>query len=274
MRYCVNVWGSEAPVTYLDAIVAHHRLRARSDDRSERDLRSLTSNLPPARGFAHALREASRNAMAVIAEIKRRSPSKGVLLADLNPAAVAGDYERGGAACLSVLTDEPHFGGSARDLNLARSATRLPVLRKDFTVSRRDVYDARLMEADCVLLIAAVLSESELVDYAGTAREIGMDALVEIHSEDDIPRAVAAGTKLIGVNQRDLVTFAVDHGRAVRVGASLPSDVVRVAESGVRSGADSAALRAAGYHAVLVGESLVTATNRGDLLADLRCAVP
>lgn len=274
MRCCASVWGSEAPVTYLDAIVAHHRLRARGDDRSEHDLRSRTDNLPPPRGFAYALREASRDAMAVIAEIKRRSPSKGVLLADLDPVAVACDYERGGAACLSVLTDEPHFGGSARDLKLARSATRLPVLRKDFTVSRRDVYDARLMEADCVLLIAAVLSESELVDYAGTARELGIDALVEIHTEDEIPRALAAGTGLIGVNQRDLVTFAVDHERAVRVGAALPSDVVRVAESGVRSGRDSAALRAAGYHAVLVGESLVTATSRGDLLADLRCAVP
>ena len=261
-------------MTYLDAIVAHHRLRARGDERNEDDLAARAADREPTRGFVAALQARSHNEMAVIAEIKRRSPSKGILGADMDPAAVAREYEAGGAACLSVLTDEHHFGGSAGDLRVARAATRLPVLRKDFTVSRRDVYDARLMDADCVLLIAAVLSPGELVDYAGTARELDMDALVEIHTEDEIERALAAGTGLIGVNQRDLVTFAVDHDRAVRVGKSLPTDVVRVAESGVRNGSDSASLRAAAYHAVLVGESLVTAANRADLLAELRRAVP
>jgi len=260
-------------VTYLDAIVAHHRRRAEADQRSETDLYEQACAAPPVRGFASALRKTQTGSMAVIAEIKRRSPSKGPLDANLDAARTAREYQDAGASALSVLTDEPHFGGSSADLIAARDATDLPVLRKDFTVSLRDVFDARIMGADCILLIAAALGSEELCRYAAAARDVGLDALVEIHGEAEIDVAIRAGTGLIGVNQRDLVTFGVDHERAVRVGGMLPADVVRVAESGIRNGHDSERLREAGYHAVLVGESLVTSPRRGDLLAELRLAV-
>ena len=196
--------------------------------------------------------------MAVIAEIKRRSPSKGDLFADLDASAVAAQYAEGGATCLSVLTDETWFGGSVADLQSARDAVGLPILRKDFTVDARDVVDARLMGADCVLLIAAALDDAELADFHTLARELGLDVLVEIHDEDELERALTVGADLIGVNQRDLVTLAVDQERAVRMAPQMPEGVVRVAESGVRDRADAAALAEAGYHALLVGETLVT----------------
>ena len=195
--------------------------------------------------------------MAVISEVKRRSPSKGDLFADLDPAALALTYEAGGASCLSVLTDEDWFGGSVADLQAARAATSLPVIRKDFTVDARDVVDARIMGADCVLLIAAALDDVELRDFHTLAREIGLDALIEIHDEAELERALAVDGDLDGVNQRDLVTFQVDQERAVRMAPQMPAGVVRVAESGVRDRSDAAALADAGYHALLVGETLV-----------------
>jgi len=263
-------WGSEASVTYLDAIVSNHRARAAADDRPEGELRERAMAMPATRGFASSLRRSAANSMAVIAEIKRRSPSKGVLFGDGDAGALAREYEMAGAACLSVLTDADHFGGSAADLETARRSTGLPLLRKDFTVSRRDVYDARLMGADCVLLIAAALSTDELVEFATVARDVGIDALIEIHDENEIAAAVRADTGLIGVNQRDLVTFAVDHERAVRTAASIPAGVVKVAESGVRGANDARSLRDAGYDAILVGESLVTASNPREALDALR----
>lgn len=189
--------------------------------------------------------------------MKRRSPSKGDLFPDLNPAVLAQSYAAGGAACLSVLTDVEWFGGSVADLQAARAATDLPVIRKDFTVDPRDVVDARLMGADCVLLIAAALDDAELADLHALAKELGLDALIEIHDERELERALAVGSDLIGVNQRDLVTFEVDQQRAVRMAPQMPQGVVRVAESGVRGRADAAALEAAGYDALLVGETLV-----------------
>ena len=152
---------------------------------------------------------------------------------------MASTYERGGAACLSVLTDEEYFGGSVADLQTARSACSLPVLRKDFTVGERDVLDARIMGADCVLLIAAALDRSELVSLHGLATEVGLDVLVEIHDEDELEHALAADATLIGVNQRDLVTFQVDHERAIRMAGVIPDDAVKVAESGVRGPDDA-----------------------------------
>jgi indole-3-glycerol phosphate synthase len=207
--------------------------------------------------------------LAVIAEIKRRSPSKGDLRPSLDPAVLAATYERGGASCLSVLTDEEFFGGSAADLRAARRACSLPVLRKDFTVSALDVADARLMGADCVLLIAAALEEPELVDLHRLAIDVGLDVLVEIHGEAELDVALAVGATLIGVNQRDLITFAVDHQRAVRMASVIPDDVVKVAESGVRDGDDARALRDAGYHAILVGETLVTADDPAAAIAGM-----
>ena len=169
-----------------------------------------------------------------------------------------------------MLTDEAFFGGSVADLQAARGSTTLPAIRKDFTVSERDVCDARLMGADCVLLIAAALAPAELVAFHRLAREIGLDVLVEVHDEGELEVAVQAGATLVGVNQRDLVTFQVDHERAVRVAGRMPEGVVRVAESGVRDAADAASLRAAGYHAILVGESLVTSPDPAATLRSLR----
>ncbi len=208
--------------------------------------------------------------MAVISEIKRRSPSKGDLNAALDPADWAKRYEAGDATCLSVLTDADHFGGSAEDLQAARAAVSLPVIRKDFTVSALDVADARLMGADAVLLIVAALDDSELRDFFQLATELGLDALVETHDEAEVERALAVGADLVGVNQRDLVTFQVDTSRAVRVAASLPDHVVRVAESGVVGPADAAVLWEAGYAAVLVGESLVRSGDPAASVAALR----
>ncbi len=253
--------------TYLDKILERHREVAAADTRVLDALISEARDLPPTRGFRDALAGASQ--LAVISEIKRRSPSKGDLNAGLDPAVMAATYQRGGATCLSVLTDEEHFGGSAADLQAARAACALPVLRKDFTVAAHDVVDARLMGADCALLIAAALAPGELAEYHTLATEIGLDVLVEIHDEPEMEVALAAGATLIGVNQRDLVTFQVDHARAVRMGAVFPDGVVKVAESGVRGRADAESLRAAGYDAVLVGETLVTAADPSAALADL-----
>ncbi|MEY4175407.1 MAG: indole-3-glycerol phosphate synthase [Actinomycetota bacterium] len=242
--------------TYLDRILARHREVAAADHRSIGALIDDARAMPVARGFRAAL--AGLDHLAVISEVKRRSPSKGDLNAGLDPVWLAQAYERGGASCLSVLTDEEFFGGSAADLQAARGACALPVLRKDFTVSERDVLDARLMGADCVLLIAAALDRAELVGFHALAVEIGLDVLVEIHDEPEMEAALEAGATLVGVNQRDLVTFQVDHARALRMASAMPDQVVKVAESGVRGPADAADLHAAGYHAVLVGETLVT----------------
>jgi indole-3-glycerol phosphate synthase len=255
-------------VTYLDRILSFHRANARSDERPVDDLIEQARRLGPTRGFARALLDAG--GLGVIAEIKRRSPSKGDLDPALDPASLAGAYARGGASCLSVLTDGQHFGGSAADLGAARAAVDLPVLRKDFTVSVRDVCEGRLMGADAILLIVAALDDMELADFHDLATELGLDVLVETHDEAEVERALSVGASMIGVNQRDLVTFEVDQERALRVAAFLPHDVVRVAESGIGGRADAAPLRAAGYHAVLVGESLVTSGDPVRAVADLR----
>lgn len=247
--------------TYLDRILEAHRRAAGSDHRDVDALVGACATLPPTRGFRDRLRVDAESGLAVIAEIKRRSPSKGDLFAGLDPGVLARSYEAGGASCLSVLTDREFFGGSPEDLSAARSAVSLPVLRKDFTVSELDVCDARLMGADCVLLIAAALDDAELGSFHRLARQIGLDVLVEIHDEVELERAVAIGADLVGVNQRDLVTFNVDHDRAVRMASLMPAGMVRVAESGVRDSADARSLRTSGYHAVLVGESLVTSPD-------------
>ena len=225
---------------------------------------------PAPRGFASRLRQDSTNNLAVIAEIKRRSPSRGSLNSELDPTLIAQSYEEGGASCLSVLTDADFFGGSVSDLQQARLSVNLPVLRKDFTVSRHDICDARIMGADCVLLIAAALSKSELTEFFKFSIELGLDALVEVHDEPELTLAIENGATLIGVNQRDLHTFQVDHQRAVRMAAMIPTNVVRVAESGVKTRDDARSLRDAGYDAVLVGESLVTSNNISNSVRELR----
>jgi indole-3-glycerol phosphate synthase len=253
--------------TYLDKILAAHREAARADKRDLDRLEAEAGRRAAPRGFAAALKASPD--VAVIAEIKRRSPSRGPLAPDLDPALLAQAYAGAGAACLSVLTDAEFFGGSADDLIDARSAVELPVLRKDFTISPADVCDARLMGADAVLLIVAALTAAELDELLGTAERLGLDALVEVHDEAEAEVALAAGADVIGVNQRDLVSFEVDTDRAVRVARSLPGHVVRVAESGVRSRHDVRRLADAGFDAVLVGEALVTAPDPGAALAAL-----
>ncbi len=260
--------------TYLDEILVKHRERAAHDNRSvdawvEKIASADDTNGRP-RGFVDAIRSAE--GLAVISEIKRRSPSKGDLHADLDPAEMATKYVEGDATCLSVLTDQDFFGGSADDLRAARSAVEVPVLRKDFTVGPLDVLDARLMGADAVLLIVAALDQVELRDFFDLATEIGLDCLLETHDEAEVERAMEVGPVMIGVNQRDLTTFEVDTNRALRVGASLDPSLVRVAESGVKTPDDAAKLAEGGYDAVLVGESIVTSGNATDAVAQLRKA--
>ena len=258
--------------TYLDEILEHHRSVAAADGRSLDALIDEARGFAQPRGFRNAIRSVDEGLMAVIAEIKRRSPSRGDLAVDLDPAETAGAYMAGGATCLSVLTDEDHFGGSAADLRSASGAVPLPVLRKDFTVDPRDVCDAALMGADAVLLIAAALDDAELSDFLALSRELGLDALAEVHDEAELERVLAAGADLVGVNQRDLNTFQVDSDRARRVGACIPVGVERVAESGVRAQEDVAGLYDAGFRAVLVGESLVTSGDRSGAVAALVAA--
>lgn len=258
--------------TYLDAILLAHRARATADHRDLVDLEKTLQDAPPVRDFAAAILVAATDPgeIAVISEVKRRSPSKGDLAPLLDPFELAARYQEAGAACLSVLTDGPHFGGSAADLVTAREAVAIPVLRKDFTVQERDLFDARAMGADAALLIVAALSQVELERFVEVATRIGLTALVEVHDERELARAIDAGARVIGVNQRDLHTFKVDTDRAVRVGEAMPDGVVRVAESGVRSPSDTARLKSAGFHAVLVGEALVTATDPVAQLVALR----
>ena len=253
--------------TYLDRILERHRERASIDERGLDELITIARSQPTPRGFERALADSDR--LAVISEVKRRSPSKGELCPGLDPGALAQRYQAGGASCLSVLTDEEFFGGSVADLQAARSACSLPVLRKDFTVSAHDVVDARIMGADAVLLIVAALDRARLGEFHALATELGLDVLVEVHDERELETALDAGATLVGVNQRDLVTFSVDHDRALRMAAAIPDDVVKVAESGVRGPDDARALHSAGYHAVLVGESLVTSGDPAAAVAAL-----
>jgi indole-3-glycerol phosphate synthase len=253
--------------TYLDRILANHRAAAASDVRDLDALAQQARSSGPTRGFARCL--AGGEGVAVIAEVKRASPSKGLLAPDLDAARIATDYQRGGAAALSVLTDHGFFRGSTDDLQAARAATTLPVLRKDFTVCSADVLDARCMGADAVLLIAAALSPDELVELMALADSVGLDALVEVHDDREAAWALAAGATLVGVNQRDLYSFEVDTDRAVGVARMLPEGVVRVAESGIRDGDDVHRLADAGFDAVLVGEALVVSPDPAAAVREL-----
>jgi indole-3-glycerol phosphate synthase len=252
--------------TYLEEILASHRVRAAADGRRLDDLVERAQAMPAPRDFAAAL---GGDGLSCIAEIKRRSPSKGDLDPDLQPELVAKEYVAGGAACLSVLTDTDYFGGSPADLPAAREASGLPVLRKDFTVQDADVVDARLMGADAVLLIVAALEDDALGRCAALADELGLAALVEVHDEHELERALAAGSRIVGVNQRDLRTFQVDHERACALATEIPAGVLAVAESGIRDAADARRLAESGYDAILVGETLVRAEDRAGRLRDL-----
>jgi indole-3-glycerol phosphate synthase len=254
----------------LEQIVVAHRARAAADTRDPAALERRAMGMPATRGFRARL--AASDGLAVVAEIKRRSPSRGDLAPDLDPGLTAARYAQGGAACLSVLTDRDYFGGSPEDLEQARGAG-VPVLRKDFTVCPNDVCDARLMGADAVLLIVAALGPDELGSLFELAGGLGLDALVEVHDERELDLALAVDPALVGVNQRNLKTFDVDRGRAAAMAGSVPRGVVAVAESGVHGPEDAARAAAAGYDAVLVGEWLVTSEDPAAAVASL-CGHP
>ena len=255
------------PKTYLDDILAFHRQRCLTDNRSFTELFDLAQQESTPKDFVAAIN--SQSGLSVIAEIKRRSPSKGDLRIKLDPADMASLYQSAGASCISVLTDAEFFSGSSKDLMEARSNTEIPILRKDFTIDKRDICDARLMGADCVLLIVAALNDDELSEFLSIAKELGMHALVETHDEREVGRALNVGANLIGVNQRDLVTFEVDQKRAIRLIEEIPDNVTRVAESGIRGLEDATTLAQAGYHAVLVGEAFVTSADPSILISAL-----
>jgi indole-3-glycerol phosphate synthase len=254
----------------LERIVAATRARV-AESRPGADLRGLEQaaegHVP--RGFRRALASKSRDGVAVIAELKKASPSKGLIRAEFHPAELARELEAAGAAALSVLTDEEFFQGSLRNLREASAAVAIPCLRKDFIVDEFQLVEARANSADAVLLIVAALTAVELSSLAAGARGHGLDVLCEVHDGDELQRALDAGCDLIGVNTRDLRTFAVDLGTALWLAEKFPAGVLKVAESGIHSAEDVVQLRAAGYDAFLVGESLMRAASPGEALREL-----
>lgn len=255
---------SYSMATYLDRILEFHRQRARNDSRDLKALLVECEQLAPVKSLSGAL--TADTGVSVIAEVKRRSPSKGALAEQLSVVELVNLYAKGGASAVSVLTDEEYFGGSLADLKTARAGCELPILRKDFTVSPVDVVDARLAGADAVLLIAAGLTPDEVALFTELAHGIGLEVILEVHSEDELELIHLADVDVVGVNQRDLVTFEIDTDRAVRLAAMIPDDRVRLAESGVTSPEQLGPLREAGFDAVLIGESLVRSSDPAGLL--------
>jgi indole-3-glycerol phosphate synthase len=226
------------------------------------------------RGFRRALQQKNRAGIAVIAELKKASPSKGLIRENFCVEELARELKAAGAAALSVLTDAEFFQGSLDNLRLASATAKIPCLRKDFILDEFQLLEARANSADAILLIAAALSQAELTSLAQSAGKRGLDVLCEVHDEEELQRAVDAGCDLIGVNTRDLRTFKVDPETAIRLADRLPRNVVKVAESGIRSGDDIARLRMAGYNAFLIGESLMRATHPGETLRELIAGAP
>lgn len=219
------------------------------------ELRARAADAPPARGFAAALRRPGE--VRLLAEVKRRSPSAGEIRPGADPVEVARAYQQGGAAAVSVLTDREYFGGNLDFLRRVREDVALPAIRKDFLIDPVQVWEARAAGADAVLLIVRILDDARLAELLGLAAESGMDALVEVHDAGELERALAAGARLVGVNNRDLGSFTTDLDLSVRLAADTPGGVTLVAESGIRTAEDVDRLGAAGVDAVLVGESLM-----------------
>jgi indole-3-glycerol phosphate synthase len=260
---------------FLDRIVAATRARV-AEARRAANLRELEQRAEQhvPRGFRRALAAKSQSGVAVIAELKKASPSKGLIRAEFHPAELAEELETAGAAALSVLTDEEFFQGSLANLREASAAVKIPCLRKDFIIDEFQLLEAQANAADAVLLIVAALSPSELMALRQGARERGLDVLCEVHDAGELQRALDAGCDLIGVNTRDLRTFQVDLETASRLAKKFPANVVRVAESGIRSAEDIVRLKAAGYEAFLVGESLMRAQRPGEALRELLASLP
>ena len=254
----------------LDSIVAATR-QGVSRNRRNCDLRALEQSAArhTPRGFRNRLHTMAQDRIAIIAELKKASPSKGLIRTDFKPGELASELERAGAAALSVLTDEQFFQGSLEFLQQASSSTSLPCLRKDFIIDDFQILEARANRADAILLIVAALDPQELVSLAKSARANGLDVLCEAHDELELQQALDAGFDLIGINSRNLRTFEVDLKTAFRLAEKLPPTCVRVAESGIHNGADLARLRSAGYEAFLIGESLMKAAHPGAALKKL-----
>ena len=251
----------------LSRVVEHKRgeLSGRTTSRPALEKRAA-ERIKDKRDFAAALRTRKP---AVIAEIKRASPSKGLLCANFDPATIAAQYQAGGAAALSVLTDERFFQGSMSHLESARSAVELPVLRKDFTIDEFHIVEAAAHGADAVLLIAAILSAAEMRGYRELAASLGMAAIVEVHSDHELDAALESGAEIIGVNNRDLHSFEVTVETSLRLAGKIPEGVVKVSESGISSGDDVRRLVEAGYNAVLVGEHLMRSADPAAALRSL-----
>jgi indole-3-glycerol phosphate synthase len=235
----------------------------------EKQLREQALRPRERRPFLEFLRQPGKSGINIIAEIKRASPSKGMLRPDLNPASLAENYESGGAACLSVLTDRRFFRGSPEDLLAARAATELPVLRKDFLISACQIYESCILGADAVLLIARILSEEQLRELLGLCHMLGMDALVEVHSETDMASATLSGAKLIGINNRNLQTFHTDIATSTHLVSQFAPDQIPVAASGIRNRQDIERLLQSGIFNFLIGESLVRSNDPADFLRAL-----
>jgi len=254
----------------LEQLVAHTRKKViewkRSVDVAQLE-RAAEARAP--RSFRGALLQAAQRGPAIIAELKKASPSKGVIRGTLHVASLALGFQLAGAAALSVLTEEDYFQGSIANLHEASAATDLPCLRKDFIVDRLQILEARAAGADAVLLIVGALAPAEFTHLYGQAQEAGLDVLCEVHDEQELELAKTVGAGLIGVNSRDLKTFRVDLETAMRLGPMLPKGAVQVAESGIETGADIRKLRQAGYHAFLIGESLMKAESPEDALRRL-----
>jgi len=250
----------------LSRIVATKEVEVAEVRRRVPELRARAVEAAAPRGFASAL---AGERVRVISEVKRRSPGAGEIRPGLDPAVLATTYEAAGAAALSVLTDAEYFGGSLDDLRTARDAVRLPVLRKDFTIDASQLIEARAAGADAVLLIVRILDDARLRELREQAEALGMDVLVEVHDAEELDRARASGARIIGINNRDLTTFGTDLAVSERLVAELPTDVITVSESGIRSGDEVARLGRAGIHAVLVGETLLRADDPGDAVRGL-----
>lgn len=246
-------------MTILDDIIAYKReeVAAAKATAPLSAIDALARETARPRGFEQALRRRNEKGFALIAEIKKASPSKGLIRADFNPAAHALAYERGGAACLSVLTDGPSFQGARAHLDAARRSVSLPIIRKDFLVDPYQVAEARAWGADCILIIMASSSDALARELFATARDYALDALVETHDEQEAERALALGATMIGVNNRDLKTFKTSLDTTARLARMIPRDRLLVAESGINSHADLMRLKSDGAGAFLVGESLM-----------------
>jgi indole-3-glycerol phosphate synthase len=255
----------------LSERIAEHTSDHTSTSRRHSDLQALerlaAGHTP--RGFRKRLRRVSEDGIAVIAELKKASPSRGLIRADFRPSELAREFEQAGVAALSVLTDEQFFQGSLEYLRQASASSSLPCLRKDFIVDEFQIVEARANCADAILLIVAALDQKELVALAGMARAQGLDVLCEAHDERELQRGLDAGCDLIGINSRNLHTFEVNLETAFRLVERMPTTCVRVAESGIQSGTDIARLRSAGYEAFLIGEWLMTAEHPGEALVKL-----